>query len=60
MKDKIGEYLIKLDLLSFEQAETILEYQIKNPTMKFGEIAVLLGFLERKHISSDISETDEL
>ena len=45
MQDKIGEYFIKLDLLSFEQAEIILEYQRKNPEMKFGEIAVTLGYL---------------
>ena len=46
MKEKIGEHLIKLDLLSFEQAEMILSYQKKNPQKRFGEIAVEFGFLE--------------
>ena len=46
MKDRIGEQLIKLDLLSFEQAEMILEYQRKHMDMKFGEIAIQMGFLD--------------
>ncbi len=52
MKDKIGERLIKLDLLSFEQAEIILDYQKNNPEMKFGEISVKLGFVEAETITS--------
>lgn len=46
MKEKIGEQLIKLEILSFEQAELILQYQKRNPSMKFGDIAVKMGFLE--------------
>lgn len=52
MKEKIGEQLIRLDLLSFEQAEMILEYQKKNPMMKFGDIAVKMGFLEEDQINN--------
>lgn len=51
MKEKIGERLIRLDLLSFEQAEMILQYQQENPQKKFGDIAVELGFLEEEQIN---------
>lgn len=50
MNEKIGEQLIKLELLSFEQAEIILQYQKKNKEMKFGEIAVKLGFLDEEQV----------
>lgn len=50
MKEKIGEQLIRLDILSFEQAEEILQYQQAHPKMRFGEIAVKLGFIEQDEI----------
>jgi hypothetical protein len=50
MKEKIGEQLIKLELLSFEQAEEILQYQNKHKEMKFGEIAVKLGYLDEDQV----------
>lgn len=52
MKEKIGEQLIRLDLLSFEQAEEILRYQDTHPEKKFGDIAVELGFLEVDQIGN--------
>lgn len=51
MEEKIGEQLIKLELLSFEQAEIILQYQKKNKNMKFGEIAIALGFLSESQVN---------
>lgn len=48
MKERIGEQMVRLDMLSFEQAETILRYQEAHPGMKFGEIAVKLGFLQEE------------
>lgn len=45
MKERIGEQMIRLDLLSFEQAEAILQFQKTHPLMKFGEIAVKLGYI---------------
>ena len=41
----IGEYFIKKEELSFDQAEEILKYQMDHPPMKFGEIAVRLGYI---------------
>ena len=41
----IGAYFIKKEELSFEQAEEILRYQQEHPSMKFGEIAVRLGYI---------------
>lgn len=49
---KIGTQLINLDLLSFEQAEAILNFQIEHPSMKFGEIAVHLGFISQDELDS--------
>ena len=54
MKDRIGEQLIKLEMLSFEQAEMVLQYQKKHNTMKFGEIAVVMGFLDENQIKEEI------
>jgi len=59
MKDRIGEQLIKLDLLSFEQAEMILQYQKKHRKMKFGEIAVKMGFLDKNQTKEKILSTIE-
>lgn len=43
--EKIGEYLIRMEELSFEQAELILKKQKRSPKKKFGQIAVELGFI---------------
>ena len=46
MKERIGEYLIRLELLSFEQAEEILRVQSEMKSgKKFGEIALDLGYV---------------
>ncbi len=46
MKERIGEYFVRLDLLSLEQAEEILRVQeTKEPRKKFGEIALELGYI---------------
>lgn len=50
MEEKIGEQLVKLEILSFEQAEIILQYQKKHKNMKFGTIAVKLGFLDENQV----------
>ncbi|HON80377.1 MAG TPA: hypothetical protein PK544_17935 [Spirochaetota bacterium] len=46
-REKIGQYLVRLDYLSFEQAEEVLRIQQENPGMKFGDIAVELGYIDR-------------
>lgn len=45
MKEKIGEYLVRLDYLSFDQAEEVLRIQEESPDKKFGEIAIDLGYI---------------
>lgn len=47
MREKIGQYLVRLDYLSFEQAEEVVRIQQENPGRKFGEIAVELGYIDR-------------
>ena len=49
---KIGTHLISLEFLSIEQAEKILDYQLGNPSMKFGEIAVELGYITQEELDS--------
>lgn len=56
MHEKIGQYLIRLELLSFEQAEEILSIQMSNPEKKFGEIAIDLGYIN----SEDIEEWESV
>ena len=48
----IGEYFVNLHDLSFEQAEKVLKIQKKNKKKKFGEIAIELGFLVPKKITT--------
>lgn len=57
---KTGTQLISLDLLSFEQAEAILNFQIENPSMKFGEIAVHLGFLTQDELDSYLEQKEQV
>ncbi|MBI9107650.1 MAG: hypothetical protein JEZ04_12960 [Spirochaetales bacterium] len=45
MIEKAGQYFIRLDILSFEQAEEILIIQQSSPEKKFGEIAMELGYI---------------
>lgn len=45
MIEKTGQYFIRLELLSFEQAEEILKIQQSVPESKFGEIAMELGYI---------------
>jgi len=56
MNEKIGEQYIRLDLLSFEQAEMVLRYQKNHKDMKFGDIAVHLGFLDKEQIGKILKE----
>ncbi len=55
MKEKIGQYLINLDILSFEQAEEILLIQQENSQKKFGEIAIELGYITHEDLEEFIS-----
>lgn len=57
---KIGTQLINLDLLSFEQAEAVLNFQLEKPTMKFGEIAVHLGFITQEELDTYLCRQENL
>ncbi len=55
MKEKIGEYFIRLEQLSLEQAEEILRVQnTLEPHKKFGEIALDLGFITKDDLEKAI------
>ena len=47
MKEKIGQYLIRLELLSFEQAEDVLNIQMMQSHKKFVEIALELEYITK-------------
>ena len=51
MDEKIGQSLIRLDLLSFEQAEEIFRIQEEGPHRLFGEIALELGYITREDLN---------
>ncbi|ADK81424.1 hypothetical protein [Sediminispirochaeta smaragdinae] len=52
MTERIGDYFVRLELLSFEQAEQVLAVQQEQPNRRFGEIAVELGFIGEEDIES--------
>ncbi|WP_245584616.1 hypothetical protein [Spirochaeta cellobiosiphila] len=59
-RERIGEFLIRQNELSFEQAEQVLAYQNKNPRKRFGEIAVELGFVGYDQIYEYLRGQNEL
>lgn len=56
MTERIGDYFLRLDLLSFEQAETVLELQKTMPGRRFGEIALELGYIDEGDLESYVQE----
>jgi hypothetical protein len=46
MTERIGDYFVRLEMLSFEQAERIMEVQKRQPERRFGEIALELGYID--------------
>jgi len=59
MKERIGEYLVHLELLSFEQAEEILRVQSEQEfPKKFGEIALDLGFITMDDLENVLEDRE--
>jgi hypothetical protein len=56
MNPRIGEYFVGIQLLSLEQLEEVLKRQDDYPGMKFGEVAVKLGYLEQRDIDEFLEE----
>jgi hypothetical protein len=54
-REKIGQYLVRLDYLSFEQAEEVVRIQQESPGRKFGDIAVELGYIDREILEEYIA-----
>lgn len=59
MNNRIGEYFIGLNILSFEQAEEILRVQRESPTRKFGEIAIQLGYLNQRDVDKYLGKINK-
>lgn len=55
LNSTIGEFLVKRKLLTSAQIEQVLEIQKQNPEMKFGEIAVVLNYIDTSAINQYIT-----
>ncbi|MBD2580543.1 hypothetical protein [Oscillatoria sp. FACHB-1406] len=49
---RLGERLQAAGLIKIEQVGQILAYQRQHPNLRFGEIAVMWGWLERETVNS--------
>jgi len=47
---------MRLDILSFEQAEEILRVQESNPQKRFGEIAIELGYITAEDLTEFLNK----
>ncbi|MGL1891116.1 MAG: hypothetical protein OCD02_05780 [Spirochaetaceae bacterium] len=57
MNEKIGQSLIRLDLLSFDQAEEVLRVQQEEPHRIFGDIAMSLGYISSDDLDGFIDNS---
>lgn len=57
MKEKIGQYFVRLEILSFEQAEEVFRRQQEEPHKKYGEIAIEMGYITPEDLEEFLSET---
>lgn len=55
LNSTIGEFLAKRNLLTSAQIEQVLEILKKNPEMKFGEIAIILNYIDINAINQYIT-----
>ncbi|MFW6363133.1 MAG: hypothetical protein ACOC0D_04745 [Spirochaeta sp.] len=46
----VNGYLVRLEDLSFDQAEAVMEFKLRNQKLSYGEIALLLGFADRVRV----------
>ncbi|AFG38032.1 hypothetical protein [Spirochaeta africana] len=45
--ETVNGYLVRLEDLSFDQAEAVMDFKRRNPRLGYGEIALLLGYADR-------------
>lgn len=50
--ERIGEFLIRIGVMTPEQREHVLEVQAREPHRRFGEIAVELGYIKDSAIDA--------
>ena len=59
--ETVNGYLVRLEDLSFDQAEAVIEFKRRNPRLGYGEIALLLGYADRIRIDGTgeiVADTD--
>ena len=49
---RFGELLVRVGALTKEHVNDILEYQQNHPAMLFGQIAVELGYIDKKVVEN--------
>ena len=52
--ERLGELLLRVGALTREQFDTILRYQQNPPDMKFGQIALNLGYIINDTLESHL------
>ncbi|GAB6091350.1 hypothetical protein [Spirochaeta dissipatitropha] len=52
----VNGYLVRLEDLSFDQAEAVMSFKQRNPRLGFGEIALLLGYVDRVRVDEPAEE----
>ncbi|THB67826.1 MAG: hypothetical protein D6B26_01225 [Spirochaetaceae bacterium] len=52
----VNGYLVRLEDLSFDQAESVIAFKRRNPKLGYGEIALLLGYVDRKSSDDDSAQ----
>jgi len=49
--ERLGELLVRMGLLTQDQAQEILQYQSEHPGLLFGQIAVRLGYVSNEKLN---------
>jgi len=49
-EERIGEFLIRMGILTPKQVEDILFFQRITPNLRFGEIGIEKGYLQRRDV----------
>jgi len=55
-KELIGEFFLRLGILTANEVEHILEWQKKNPSKRFGEIGIEKGLLSEEELKKYLKE----
>lgn len=49
--ERLGEFLVRIGVLTQQQVQEILKYQQEHPQMLFGQIAVQFGYINEEKLN---------